>query len=57
MDWLRPALAVAGAVVIVVAASSPSGRSSKGFGFIGLGADSASQPAANSGRPGADGNT
>ena len=36
MAWLRPALAVAGAVVIVVAGVFALGQIQRGFGFIGL---------------------
>jgi hypothetical protein len=48
MNWLRPALAVAGAVVIVVGGVFALGNIQQGFGFIGLGADSGSQPGTSS---------
>jgi hypothetical protein len=48
MNWLRPALAVAGAVVIVVGGVFALGNIRQGFGFIGLGADSGSQPGTSS---------
>jgi hypothetical protein len=48
VNWLRPTLAVAGAVVIVVGGVFALGNIQKGFGFIGLGADGASQPGASS---------
>jgi hypothetical protein len=45
MAWFRPALAVAGAVVLVVAGVFALGNIQQGFGFIGLGADgNGSQP-------------
>jgi hypothetical protein len=56
VNWLRPALAVAGAVVIVVGGVFALGNIQKGFGFIGLGADGASQPGASS-QTGGPGNT
>ena len=48
MNWLRPALAVAGAVVLVVGGVFALGNIQQGFGFIGLGADGGSQPGAAS---------
>jgi len=56
VNWLRPALAVAGAVVIVVGGVFALGNIQQGFGFIGLGADGASQPGASS-QTGGPGNT
>jgi hypothetical protein len=47
-NWLRPALAVAGAVVIVVGGVFALGNIQQGFGFIGLGADGGSQPGTSS---------
>jgi hypothetical protein len=48
MSWLRPALAVAGAVVIVVGGVFALGNIQQGFGFIGLGADGGTQPGSSS---------
>ena len=48
VNWLRPALAVAGAVVIVVGGVFALGNIQRGFGFIGLGADGTSQPGTSS---------
>jgi hypothetical protein len=48
LNWLRPALAVAGAVVIVVGGVFALGNIQRGFGFIGLGADGGSQPGTSS---------
>jgi len=49
MAWLRPALAVAGAVVLVVAGVFALGNIQQGFGFIGFGADGGgSQPGTSS---------
>jgi len=48
MAWLRPAFAVAGAVVLVVAGVFALGNIQQGFGFIGLGSDSPSQPGTSS---------
>jgi hypothetical protein len=56
LDWLRPALAVAGAVVLVVAGVFAVGNIHQGLRFIGLGADGESQPGTSS-QTGANGNT
>src|SRR5215467_2437468 len=56
MAWFRPALAVAGAVVLVVAGVFALGNIQQGFGFIGLGSDSSSQPGTSS-QTGQNGNT
>ena len=56
MAWFRPALAVAGAVVLVVAGVFALGNIQQGFGLIGLGSDSPSQPGTSS-QTGQNGNT
>jgi hypothetical protein len=57
LNWLRPALAVAGAVVLVVTGVFALGNFQQGLGFIGLGAPSgSSQPGISSHKSGT-GNT
>ncbi len=57
MNWLRPALAVAGAVVLVVGGVFALGNIQQGFGFIGLGADGGSSQPGTSSHSGGTGNT
>jgi hypothetical protein len=57
MAWLRPAFAVAGAVVLVVAGVFALGNIQQGFGFIGLGSDSGTNQPATSGQTGPNGST